>query len=378
MKRNFGLDLIRAAAILFVLADHAWYFRLDSLKTPNLFSVFGFIGVELFFVLSGFLIGHILVKNFDQSLSLSTLQTFYKRRWLRTLPLYYLLLVVMIAGTAVLTRHLDLHLTHFIFIQNFFPHEIDFFGVAWSLSVEEWFYLLLPLFFTPIALNIRRNDLKITVVSLTILSLLLLRTLFVLDTNEAFEMIRRNIALRFDALLMGVLLTMIKNYYQRIYRFLQSFPIFLVSLFGIFLIGKTYTHFYLEDSIDQSLFLKTIGFTILSLCIAGIIPYIETNSSINIRFTRFRVLYSLVTAISTVSYSLYLIHSEIFIALSRLLSGRIAPILVLLLALSISFISASVTYLLVEKPMMALRDRRLSFSLENLLSSFSMIPRVRH
>ncbi len=93
-KRVFGLDLMRAFAIIFVVMGHGSW-MLDKADTD--FPWIGFIdGVELFFVLSGFLIGGILIKLFQntKSLGVKTLWNFWIRRWFRTLPNYYLILLI--------------------------------------------------------------------------------------------------------------------------------------------------------------------------------------------------------------------------------------------------------------------------------------------
>src|SRR5262245_19657934 len=91
-SRNFGLDVVRSAAILPVLAVH--YLAFTVPQAPALVWPYGILGVTIFFVLSGFLIGRIMLRQFDRSAGWPELLTFYQRRWLRTLPLYYLALVV--------------------------------------------------------------------------------------------------------------------------------------------------------------------------------------------------------------------------------------------------------------------------------------------
>ena len=84
VKRNFGLDLCRAIAIIMVIISHirgyfSRYFYVDFL------GINGFFAVELFFVLSGFLIGKIIIKDLVVSEN-KDLKKFYLRRWFRTLP----------------------------------------------------------------------------------------------------------------------------------------------------------------------------------------------------------------------------------------------------------------------------------------------------
>ena len=86
-QRNVGLDVIRATAILCVMVSHTLLF-LDMDRNFKSLLYFGFIGVELFFVLSGFLIGTILLKIHTRSdrLRWSDVRHFWLRRWFRTLP----------------------------------------------------------------------------------------------------------------------------------------------------------------------------------------------------------------------------------------------------------------------------------------------------
>lgn len=146
--RHFGLDVVRTLAITFVFIGHA-----GDIINSIPFSSPEFIknlsipdGVDLFFVLSGFLIGRILLKtNFE---SFTHLLHFWKRRWLRTLPNYFLFLLINIlllwlAISPGLLSHAVLY--YFVFLQNLYKPVDVFFWESWSLSVEEWFYLLFPL-----------------------------------------------------------------------------------------------------------------------------------------------------------------------------------------------------------------------------------------
>ena len=151
-----ALDGVRGVAVLLVMAGHTW--RAQSTRLPDraagsLVTV-GWSGVELFFVLSGFLITGILL---DSRGGARYFRNFYLRRVLRILPLYYALLAATFVGAALLPhligrllgtangQHLWylLHLSNFAMAGHgqFAPAPL---GVTWSLAVEEQFYLVWP------------------------------------------------------------------------------------------------------------------------------------------------------------------------------------------------------------------------------------------
>lgn len=148
-QRIFGLDILRAIAISMVLISHTNYFfeEYDNLFIDGL-QLLGVQGVEVFFILSGFLIGGILLKIFQsQMLSYHQIVHFWIRRWFRTLPLYFLVLIVNIFVAFVVGLELHPQLwKYFLFLQNFSYYDNTFFPESWSLSVEEYAYLLAPIF----------------------------------------------------------------------------------------------------------------------------------------------------------------------------------------------------------------------------------------
>src|SRR5579871_5502624 len=164
------LDGLRGIAVLMVVAFHFINntYSVPGAKQTNIVekilikvTYFGWSGVDLFFVLSGFLIGTILFKN---SGSAHFFRTFYVRRAVRIIPVYFLLLFVFLllvaspiydVGAYIFQKPLPVF-PYFLFLQNFLMSNANHFGPealtpTWSLAVEEQFYLIIPLviFFVP-------------------------------------------------------------------------------------------------------------------------------------------------------------------------------------------------------------------------------------
>lgn len=147
-----GLDGLRAVAIVGVVWHHSAH--------PDFLPMFlrGFAGVDLFFVLSGFLITTLLVREKQKHGKIS-LRNFWARRFLRLMPAYYLLLFGMLGAylvfkpgdpdTAILVEGFPIYA---LYLSNWFHPGANNLGITWSLATEEQFYLVWPLveaFFAP-------------------------------------------------------------------------------------------------------------------------------------------------------------------------------------------------------------------------------------
>jgi peptidoglycan/LPS O-acetylase OafA/YrhL len=138
--RNESLDVLRCIAVLLVVGYHLPYYRV--------WARVGWIGVDLFFVLSGFLISGLLFEEYKRTCSIS-MKRFLIRRSFKIYPSFYLLIVLvtclffMRSGT-VSSKQL---LANWFFAQNYIYDAKIFIilGHTWSLAVEEHFYLVLPL-----------------------------------------------------------------------------------------------------------------------------------------------------------------------------------------------------------------------------------------
>ena len=141
-KRNQSLDVLRCVAILLVLGRHLDYYPL--------WSRIGWIGVDLFFVLSGFLVSGLLFHEFKEHGKIN-FRRFILRRGLKIWPAFYTYILITAALVAFIQHYRAgafpwrQFITTSLFLRNYFPNDSRFFDHIWSLAVEEHFYLILPL-----------------------------------------------------------------------------------------------------------------------------------------------------------------------------------------------------------------------------------------
>jgi peptidoglycan/LPS O-acetylase OafA/YrhL len=161
------LDVLRSLAILLVFTSHfAGEFHASAAVVKFPFVYYGWTGVDLFFVLSGFLIGSQLWKEVKQGGNVKV-GAFLLRRGLRIWPLYFSFILMLLLEIAFLGRTSSGLLADATFLSNYFHCQV---GGSWSLSTEEQFYILAPLSVYLIARRLKlRNFWVIPVAGLTIL-----------------------------------------------------------------------------------------------------------------------------------------------------------------------------------------------------------------
>ncbi len=144
--RHFGsLNGLRFFCIAAVLWHHGpvWV----GLENAPRIAMRGFVGVDFFFVLSGFLITTLLLREASAHGRFS-LKGFYWRRFLRIVPVYFLV-VTMVAGYYIVIKGETQYLTqlpyYYVFLANFLTSDIPLLSPMWSLAVEEQYYLVWPL-----------------------------------------------------------------------------------------------------------------------------------------------------------------------------------------------------------------------------------------
>ncbi len=318
-ERVFGLDLMRAAAILLVLFAHCiWIFPSESGLLSQLLALAGFLGVEIFFVLSGFLIGRIIFRIYaTDEFTLLDIRRFLKRRWYRTLPNYYLILVVNLIIAYFIGYRVAHPEAYFVFMQNFAWPLLPFFPESWSLSVEEFAYLILP-FSLFVTMLLFRHKARMKVFLWTVLILIgasiLAKCSYHFTTRNASLSVW-NIALksvviyRLDAIFTGVLFSWIYCVYNAFWkRSRYNWLLAGIILIGFFSIGIGWFHLTIDL---QPFFWNVFYLPAVSVAIACFLPVLSEWK------TERSTISKPVTFISLISYSIYLLHYSVVLQLLK-------------------------------------------------------------
>jgi peptidoglycan/LPS O-acetylase OafA/YrhL len=313
-----ALDGLRGTAILSVLCFH--FFVDDGYTATGLgkfllsFARMGWIGVEVFFVLSGFLITGILLRAKSAT---NYYRVFYARRALRIFPVYYLAVAIVFWVIVPLGRHVAffrLHrigvfgpyeqLWYWVNLSNlrtaFYPLVIPMLSPFWSLAIEEQFYLVWP----AIVRNLRYQSLMTLCVLGMVISALLRNLPWIQHWNEIYSnLIYRFTPLHVDGLLFGAVLAMLlPRYGDR-----QGLRKLFIALFWL----TTATVVVIAQTPDaSSTMMNRVGYSVLAL-FAGSLLWL-TAAPAGSASAR-RILSSkLLVQLGKYSYFIYVFHMPLF------------------------------------------------------------------
>jgi len=352
-KRIFGLDIFRAFAIILVVLSHG-SFLLHNTFLEGFPYIKMIDGVDLFFVLSGFLIGGILIKeiNSTATFNFNHLLNFWKRRWFRTLPNYYLILLLnyIFVSTKVIHQDIQQFNWKFIFfLQNFNKPFYDFFWESWSLSVEEWFYLTAPIL---LLLFLRVLNPKKAFISVTILMILFPIAYRIYLLNPEIDSFwfdvtfRKVVITRLDSIAFGLLAAWV-FYYYKIYWLKFKVISFILGIAMIAFI----VNFNRECN---TFYLQVIYFTLTPISAMLLLPFANSIKNVN------GIVAKSICHISKISYSMYLINLALIAEVIKdnfPVKNAMDGIIKYGIYWMIVIVGSTFLYNLYEKPIMNLRDR---------------------
>ncbi|HEY1946373.1 MAG TPA: acyltransferase [Bryobacteraceae bacterium] len=317
------LDGIRGMAIIGVLLTHSWPYIKTTAATGKLVYLlvaamtFGQWGVDLFFVLSGFLITGILI---DTKHATNYLRSFYARRALRILPIYYGVVVMLFLLSLVvpwLAENLPLRrewAPYFVYLQNvplFWTighREVTLVGHFWSLAVEEQFYLIWPfvVFFLP----------KRTILWICAVGCVLALPLRVYLQHHIFGMSWTAMIIttaRMDGLFVGAACAILVR------RF-SLFPVGIAAAFtgiGVSILGWIAVFHRQGEFFGAGPYMRTFGVTAVALLSGALLGFSQRRSLLLDRFLTFSGL----RFFGRYAYGLYVFHIPVYL----LAGGLIAP-----------------------------------------------------
>ena len=364
-NRIFGLDFLRALAISLVLLSHLTFLIFP--KEENLFitaiRILGAIGVDLFFVLSGYLIGGILLKQIKlNKTSSKDLFRFLKRRWFRTLPNYFLVLFLNVFIFIILEKKLPINWMLYIpFLQNFTSPHPNFFTESWSLSIEEYAYLIVPLLlFFSFKLFKKGNKAKLflytTLIVIFMLIYLKLNYYFnttIVSYHDWSSSFRKVVIYRMDSIYIGFLLVYLMSVYKE-FCFLYKKFLMGLGILGFLGIHVIIFSYQLTPKMNP-FFYVFIYLQFVLLSISFLFPYFSTLHYKGLFFKPIQFL-------SIHSYAIYLVnYSVVLLALQDLFNFKDLSIFqkggIAILFLLITLLLSRLIYQFYELPILKYRDR---------------------
>jgi peptidoglycan/LPS O-acetylase OafA/YrhL len=359
-KKNYGLDHLRALAIILVFFFHYYIVSGGQPEWLPKVASFGWIGVDLFFVLSGFLISSQLFSQIKKG-QLISLKMFFLKRFFRIIPAFLITVGIYFCLPYFREKEALPPLWKFLtFTQNLGLNLKNYgtFSHCWSLCVEEHFYLLLPIILIVV------QKLKLFTKSYWLLVFIFLfgfairiysfNHLYLPKIEEEnswmfwYKLIYYSTYNRLDGLLVGVSIAGLYNFFPNVWNKLAKYgnQFFLI---GLSILISAYFLCKDQQTFSASIFgfpLIAIGFGFMVL---GAISYSSFLYKWNSRTTTF---------IATLSYAIYLTHKGIIHTTLKLLNSLdIDRNLMMIICICTCILGAYLLHLTIEKPFMKLRNK---------------------
>ncbi|MEO0527733.1 MAG: acyltransferase [Bacteroidota bacterium] len=347
MNKIRVLDGLRGYAALMVILSHMPQITSSEVCGTFYFLIsyfnLGYLGVDLFFVLSGFLITRILVA--EKKKKQFSFKVFYLKRAIRIFPIYYLTLIL--SGLLFTWKGFDYLAVYvgnyyFVFEQGLHP-----LAHTWSLSVEEHYYLFWPIILCTFKLKHLKQYVLPIVLIITLSAILITYTLF--DEAIASRLIYKGTQFRILSLSMGSLLVFHEKYLLSLNRKKATMLLFFLGAIGFVMVALV------QEKMDAMIIpVPIIRLFMFSICSVLFFVFVllqeKRGNSIDDLFNN-----RLIGYIGKISYGLYLYHYPIFFGFGitrNQLNDRALPLTEFIVPLSLVFIVAMASYTFIEKPLM--------------------------
>ena len=317
-KRFFGLDFLRALSISLLIFSHSSWIYNSTGILGKLQDASGFLAVELFIVLSGFLIGGILYKQFlHENYSLKDAGLFVSRRLMRVLPSYYLVILIITLIYLSFGFSVSEVWKYPLLIQNFSSPIPAFFPESWSLPVKEMGYIFVVILLLAVSKSFTKASKQVLFLTVVIglIAFIFLSKLYydihstnLSITSWSFD-IRSVVIYRIDSVLIGVLFG---YFYQNYTEFLMSKrKLFFAVGILIFIIMFLCVMVFKLRLTNASWFWNILCLPLVSTAICMFIPFLLSWETPSQRIG------SGITFICNIAYSIYLVHYSIVLFLMK-------------------------------------------------------------
>ena len=365
-SRNPGLDTLRAGAIALVFMYHYETF-ISRAPTFGWLSEIGWVGVDLFFVLSGYLIANQLFAGMVRGQALS-LPRFYARRAFRTLPVFWLVLAAFVLFPAAMGGRPPPPWWRFLtFTQNIGLQPGTAFSHAWSLCVEEQFYLVLPALLA-LGAWIARGRVTLTrahgwalmgaLVVVGVVARWLLWLKFGTPTDGRgdgyMSWVYFDTLCRFDEFIPGVAVAMLKNFHRPTWDRLMARGGALTAIGAVATVTMLAAAcLYYDNGHGWGFFMTAFGYSLIALSFSILVAAALSPTAWVLRWH-----IPGADKLALWSYSTYLSHKPLAYFIAQQLKPLGVSDGVRLAIITLACVAmGGLLYKLVEAPFMALRDR---------------------
>ena len=358
-QKLYGLDHLRALAILLVFLFH--YFILSGGQPEWLPDVakFGWTGVDLFFVLSGFLISSQLFNQLKQGQSISFKQ-FFLKRFFRIIPAFWVTVGLYFIVPFFREKEALPPIWKFLtFTQNFGLNLKEFgtFSHAWSLCVEEHFYLLLPLILLFLTyFNCFKNSYRLLILLFLVgfvIRFYSYEYVYLSQTSELNRVLWHTYIYyptynRLDGLLMGVAIAGMCQFFPLVWGKLSRYGNHFIALSLLVLTGA-----YFLCEVQFTFNASVFGFPLVSLGYGLLVIGAISPTSFLFRWNS-----KVTSTIATLSYAIYLTHKGVIHMTHKLMEHLTIDSTIMLICCMITcLLAAFLMHWVIEKPFMKLRDK---------------------
>ena len=343
--RRPELDGIRGLSVLAVIAWHAGIFFVKA----------GNIGVDVFFVLSGFLISTLLFQEWSRTGQID-LKAFYARRALRLFPVLFVVMTLYACYAAIFeSGETSVNSFEYIaatlfyvanWVQVIWGIHHPVLGHTWSLAIEEQFYLLYPAILL-LALRFGVTYKKLLSIFGILVFAVVLNRFFLWEGAQSYDRMHMSLDTRADALLIGCFVSVLAFNGLLPKRRFAMHVLALAASLSALLLG----YFVITGVLNEQYYKHGIV-TLTAICVGVIIACLMNQQ---LTFVRRMLQTRILVWTGTISYGLYLWHIPVFFLVGR--NPSWSGVQIQSVRLAAVFAVAAASYYLIEKPFLRLKDR---------------------